>query len=76
MHLLILWMLAGSLPEKLGSWVMLGERTVTRLCWTLTQILPGLAGKLGCMKGQMLVWSSRLELEEIFFFFKKGGLHS
>ena len=30
----------------------------------LTQTLPGLAGEVGCVRGQALVWSGRIEQEE------------
>ena len=29
-------------------------------------IVPSLVGEVGCVRGQALVWSSRLEQEEIF----------
>ena len=35
-------------------------------CGALTQIVSGLIGELGCVRGQAFVWSSRLEQEEFF----------
>ena len=63
-HQLRLWMLAGSLPEKLGRRVIRGEERRVGPCWTLTQIVSGLVEKLGCVRGWVLVRSSRLEQED------------
>ena len=32
----------------------------------LTQIVLGIVGEVGCVRGQALVWSNRLEQEEFF----------
>ena len=33
---------------------------------TLIRIVPGLVGEWGCVRGQALIWSDRLEQEEFF----------
>ena len=59
-----LWTPASSVPEKLGSWVTLGEGRRVGPCQTLTWIVSSLVRKLGCMKSQELVKNGRLKYEE------------
>ena len=63
-HPLRLWIPAGSLPEKLGNWVMSEEGRRVGPWQTLTQLVSGLVGKMGCVRGQALVRRSRVEQED------------
>ena len=54
-YLLGLWMLARSLPEKLGCQTTPGEGRRVGPCWTLTRRVSRLVRKLGCVKAIQLL---------------------
>ena len=52
------WEMNGHCMHPWILWMLAGER------WAMTE--PGLVGVVGYVKGQPLVWTSRLEQEEFF----------
>ena len=50
-----LWSLAGTIPEKLGSWVTSGDGRRGGLRLILTQVVSGLVRELGCVKSLSLL---------------------
>ena len=63
-HPLGLWMLARSLPEKLGSWVTPGEGRRVGAWQTLIWRVYRLGRELGCVKSQVLVKNGGLKQED------------